>query len=181
MTANRVKAMMSPLRYLALFVIAAGLLPAAGAQAQHYGATRQPAPLYPYAVQNSYGVQYPSSVADQRNAVEVAPNTYMSQRPAAARAYPYVGRRHGHAASEPKAPALDRPHKKIDRALIEQLRKRAPVKRTVINTKRIVHAAPVVAQRVIKADAEITILGPDRMSIRLFRKGQGPKASARAE
>ena len=34
-------------------------------------------------------------------------------------------------------------------------------------------------KRVIQADAEVTILGPDRMSIRLFRKGQGPKASAR--
>ena len=27
-------------------------------------------------------------------------------------------------------------------------------------------------KRVIHADAEITILGPDRMSIRLFRKGE---------
>ncbi len=33
-------------------------------------------------------------------------------------------------------------------------------------------------KRVISADAEITILGPDRMSIRLFRKGDGPKAEA---
>jgi len=30
-----------------------------------------------------------------------------------------------------------------------------------------------VGKRVIKADAEITILGPDRMSIRLFRKRHG--------
>jgi hypothetical protein len=36
-------------------------------------------------------------------------------------------------------------------------------------------------KRVIQADAEVTILGPDRMSIRLFRKGQGPKANARAD
>jgi hypothetical protein len=36
-------------------------------------------------------------------------------------------------------------------------------------------------RRVIQADAEVTILGPDRMSIRLFRKGQGPKANARAD
>ena len=36
-------------------------------------------------------------------------------------------------------------------------------------------------KRVIEADAEVTILGPDRMSIRLFRKGQRPKANARAE
>ena len=36
-------------------------------------------------------------------------------------------------------------------------------------------------KRVIHADAEVTILGPDRMSILLFRKGQGPKAKASAE
>ena len=29
------------------------------------------------------------------------------------------------------------------------------------------------AQRVIDADAQVTILGPDRMNIRLFRKGRG--------
>lgn len=36
-------------------------------------------------------------------------------------------------------------------------------------------------KRVIAADAEITILGPDRMTIQLFRKGDGSKANARAE
>ncbi len=39
-------------------------------------------------------------------------------------------------------------------------------------------------KRVIKADAEVTILGPDRMSIRLFRKGHkghGDDASAEAQ
>jgi hypothetical protein len=34
---------------------------------------------------------------------------------------------------------------------------------------------------VINAEAEITIHGPDRMSIRLFRKGDGSKAKASAE
>jgi hypothetical protein len=36
-------------------------------------------------------------------------------------------------------------------------------------------------KRVIQAEAEITILGPDRMTIRLFRKGDGRKANARAD
>jgi hypothetical protein len=36
-------------------------------------------------------------------------------------------------------------------------------------------------KRVIKADAEVTILGPDRMTIRLFRKGHSAEADARAE
>ena len=211
-------------RQLALFaVIAAGLLPAAAAQAQYYGAAPQQPPLYPYAVQR-----------EQPYAVEIAPNTYEIRRPATTRPYPYVGRRAVEVPSEPKAPALDRPHKKVDHALIEELRKRAPVKRTVINTTKIVRDPPVVREtrrvvddpprvierrhivedappaparrkpavvedsgsgnggkkrvgrddtkkRVIEADAEVTILGPDRMSIRLFRKGHGGNANARAE
>jgi hypothetical protein len=36
-------------------------------------------------------------------------------------------------------------------------------------------------QRVIRAEAEVTILGPDRMTIRLFRKGQGSNAKSRAD
>ena len=36
------------------------------------------------------------------------------------------------------------------------------------------------AQRVIRAEAEVTILGPDRMSIRLFRKQSGRAAKAEA-
>jgi len=36
-------------------------------------------------------------------------------------------------------------------------------------------------KHVIHADAEVTILGPDRMSIRLSRKGQGPKADGQAQ
>jgi|GEM_PF-1436355 len=35
-------------------------------------------------------------------------------------------------------------------------------------------------KRVISADAEITILGPDRMTIQLYRKGGGPNAKAEA-
>jgi hypothetical protein len=34
--------------------------------------------------------------------------------------------------------------------------------------------------RVIRAEAEVTILGPDRMSIRLFRKHDGSDANAKA-
>jgi hypothetical protein len=205
-----------PLALLA--AIAAGLLPAASAQAQYYASTAQPAPLYPYAVST-----------DRPYAVEVAPNTYVIQRPAASRAYPYTRGRASNPAPEPSAPKFDRPPKPADRALIEELRKRSPIKRTVINTKKIVHDEPVVVEtkryvddpprvierrhvvedapvhprrqqaavedsdtnkrtsrddnkkRVIEADAEVTILGPDRMSIRLFRKGQGSKANARAE
>jgi len=187
--------------------------------AQTYGApySGQP-PLYPYAVQQPY-------------AVEVAPNTYVIQRPAQTRGYPTItcincSRNSSDIAPEPSAPAFDRPHKPADRALIEELRKREGVKQTVINTKKIVREKPIVHvttrvvedpprvierrhvvdelpqpparyqapagessksgksksadsdKRVIDADAEITILGPDRMSIRLIRKRGEPQAKA---
>jgi hypothetical protein len=39
---------------------------------------------------------------------------------------------------------------------------------------------PVSGGRVIHAEAEVTILGPDRMNIRLYRKNDGRDAQARA-
>jgi hypothetical protein len=217
-----------------LAVIAAGILTVVSASAQ-------PAPLYPYAVQQ-----------DQPYAVQVAPNTYVIQRPAQTRDYPYVhcvncGRSNNVRATAPAAKRFDRPHKPVDHALIEELRARSKhkikekdeakeeakekskdkskLKETDINTTKIVRDAPVVVEhkryvddpprvierkiivdeparakckrgiiqdcdnggrtsgdsgktRVIDADAQVTILGPDRMSIRLFRKGHGPSAKA---
>ena len=199
-------------RHLVAFsVAAAGMLPSAAAQAQYYGASyAQPAPLYPYAAQG-----------DQPYAVEVAPNTYMIQRAAPARAHPHAGGRRARTpTSSPGASANERPRKTADRGLIEELRKRGNAKGAVINTTRIVRDPPVVVEttrvvddpprvierrrivedaptrprraqpvaadndikkRVIQADAEVTILGPDRMSIRLFRKGHNAKASAHDE
>jgi hypothetical protein len=207
------------------------LFAAGNAQAQTYG--QQP-PLYPYAAQQSY-------------AVEVAPNTYVIQRPGAQRDYPYItcvncGRSPAYVVPPPAAPAYDRPPQRADRGLIEQLRQRseakeikqtkqaepapAPVKRKVTTTTKVVREKPVVretvrmvddpprvierrhvvedaplpatrrspqaaakveknaagggdaAPRVIRAEAEVTILGPDRMSIRLFRRRGEPEAQA---
>jgi hypothetical protein len=210
--------------FVSASLMAAGL-PAVSAQAQIHMASAQPAPLYPYMVQSN-----------QPYAIEVAPNVYEIKRPGKTRDYPYL---HGGGnqvskptpapAPAPKASRFDRPPKPADRALIEELRKRAPIKKTVINTTKIVRDPPVVIEtqrivddppriierhhvveddqpgprrkaaviaerepeksaagkdekvRVIRAEAEVTILGPDRMSIRLFRKGQGTKAKAQAE
>jgi hypothetical protein len=179
-------------------------------QGQYYGQPA-PAPLYPYAVQG-----------DQPYAVEVAPNTYVIQRRAPARPYPYVGNQNSGRTAAPAAGRFDRPHKPIDHSLVEELRQRQKSKDTIINTTRIVREKPVVIEtqrivddpprvitrrhvveddaapaapvetekpashddtkkRVIRAEAEVTILGPDRMSIRLFRKGQGSKANAQAD
>ena len=190
-------------------------------------------PLYPYAV-----------APGQPYAVEVAPNTYVIQRPAQTRTYPYVRCVNGCDGSAPVtvrkvAPRHSEPRViRNDPALIEKLRERQArkIKREVINTTRIVRDKPVVIEhervvddppriverrhyvedapaaaksaprkrvatvesevapppaatkdksgkaekRVIRAEAEVTILGPDRMSIRLFRKRKGG-ADANAE
>jgi len=213
--------MISHSRNLAMLAVIAAVLPATAAQAQLYGSSyAQPAPLYPYAVQQG-----------QPYAVEVAPNTYEIRRPAHMRAHPYVRCRNcGSRASNPArvraAARFDRPHKPANRALIEELRKRQQVNSPIVNTTKVVRDPPVVVEtkryvddpprvierrhvvedapvpsrrkqavmgdrdtsnhmnrgdgkrRVIQADAEITILGPDRMNIRLFRKRHGPKLQA---
>ncbi|HEX3443043.1 MAG TPA: hypothetical protein VHT93_22135 [Pseudolabrys sp.] len=220
--------------FAALSIAAGAVLTPPPAQAQSYGG--QP-PLYPYAVQ-----------ADQPYAIEVAPNTYVIQRPAASRAYPYVrhanGIRHHVSAKHSNASASGRPRIRNDRAAIEDLRHRhaaksaaklavkSAAKHDVVETKTVVHEKPVVIEtrrvvddpprvierrhyvedapaapaatrqkpvaaeardtgknikrgddklRVIHAEAEVTILGPDRMSIRLFRKRAGGDAKASAE
>lgn len=210
------------------------LLPATVALPQYYGAP-SPAPLYPYAVQPG-----------QPYAIEVAPNTYVIQRPVRGRSEPYVAsERRGNVITrvEPQTSRFDRPPKRNDPALVEELRRRHSKReiihsKKIVNTKKIVHEPPVVietkryvddpprvierrhyvdddapsavppkrrgkqvatiepqpkpagkraqradnSRRVIEADAEVTILGPDRMSIRLFRKGnRGTKANASAE
>ena len=207
--------------FIALAMIAAGLIPATAAQAQYDGTSygRQPPPLYPYERQ-----------ATQPNAARTAPNSGAIRRPARTHHYSYVGCTHDCGS----APRIDRPRKRNDAALIEELRRRHSVKRKVVHTRRIVRDPPVAIEtrrvvddppriverrhyvedapapapaparrkqavvevrdtakrgsrddtkkRVIEADAEVTILGPDRMSIRLFRKrSRGSDTSARAE
>lgn len=198
-----------------LLVIAAVLVPA-GAHAQWYSSAASPPPLYPYAVNTA-----------RPYAVEVAPNTYVIQRPAAR---PRSHLQSGNA----DATATTHARSKTDPALIDELRKRPKVTRPVVETTAVVREKPVVIEtkryvddpprviekynvvddkvadgkparakrkrvatietgdvpaadkrkgkdqvrRVINAEAEITILGPDRMSIRLFRKGSKANASA---
>ena len=124
-----------------LAVLAAGMLPAAAAQAHCCRSSyAEPAPLYPYAVPE-----------EQPYAVELAPNIYAI--PYRLRAYPYVH-------------------------CLDGCGRRAPV---VIETERGIEDTGARGengeQRVIRAEAEVTILGPDRMNIRLFRKGRGSNVS----
>jgi hypothetical protein len=178
----------------------------------------------------------------QPYAIEVAPGTYMIQRPSSGRSYPYVGCGRDCApasmphAIEPRPAQLpaERPVRRArthnDPALIEELRHRHTKKSDgkVINTVKIVREKPIVIERrrivddpprvveryryedgrpakradvhldeprvdeprdhkkgavrrVIHAEAEVTILGPDRMSIRLYRKQSGGGAQAQAD
>jgi hypothetical protein len=198
---------------------------ASGAQAQTYG---QP-PLYPYAQQQPY-------------AVEVAPNTYVIQRPAPIGNYPYitcVNCSRNSSAVPVAQSAPRRPRQSADRGLIEELRKHNEAKQlaqqpvepaaepTVTTTKKVLREKPIVHEtvcvvddpprvierrhvvvdtplpprrlptqaavedevtgntnlapdnktqdnkvRVIRAEAEVTILGPDRMTNPPVPQGQ---------
>jgi len=194
---NRMNIMIDRPRNLVLLaIVAAGMLPVAAAQAHWDGLPyAEPAPLYPYAVQG-----------EQPFAVELAPNIHAI--PYRLRAYPYVH-------------CLDGCGR---RAPVAQWREGGPIHRTVINTTRIVHDAPIVIEtervvddpplvierrhvvedapahsrgkraasengdidgsdgkpRVIKADAEITVIEPDRMIIRLVRRPPAARAKTPA-
>jgi hypothetical protein len=139
---------------LLLAVIAAGMLPAAAKAHWNCSPCARPAPLYPYAVQEG------------PYAVELAPNTFAI--PYRLRAYPYV---HcldgcGHRAQRHRRGYVDE----------------APV---IIETEGAIEDAGARResgkQRVIRAEAEVTILGPDRMNIRLFRKGRGTTVIKRGD
>jgi hypothetical protein len=84
--------------------------------------------------------------------------------------------------------------RKVDRAeraaLIEELKKRPRIKQVTIEdagtSPRIENIAPrkdkraslAGGERVIRAEAEVRIMGNDQMSIRLYRRGTSPRASA---
>ena len=147
-----------PRKLVLLAVIAAGMLPVTAANA-HWDCRRcaHSVPHYPYAVRHHhyYAVQH-----ERPYAVELTPNIFAI--PYRLPRYPYVSGFGGYAG------------------------------RGIINTTRIVREAPVVVedvdaprdsgkQRVIRAEAEVTIVGPDRMNIRLFRKGRGRSIDAPAD
>lgn len=125
-----------PRKLLMLAVIAAGLLPAAAAQAHCCRSYAEPQPYYPYVVQQEPAYD-----------VELTQNVFAP--PYRLRRYPYA---HCLGGCGSRAPvAIER------RAIVEGG-----------------NALPAGGDaRAIRADAEVTILGPDRMNIRLFRKGSG--------
>lgn len=176
---------------IAAFVLAAAAIAGGEARAQYYSSVQQsPPPLYPYVTQPR---------AAQPYAVEVAPGTYVIQRPGEPRAAAHRQRARRAAA---KTPAINTT--KIVRhkpKVVETTRyvddpPRVVERYTVVDDasgeKKVVADAQALdkaklgkneggknARRVIQADAEITIIGPDRMTIQLYRKGERGKPSAR--
>ncbi len=180
---------------LATLVLFAALSPAA-AQAQIYSAPvyAQQAPLYPYAVQQ----QAPVYVQPQsRGLVQADYERFRARRGKPANhALIEELRRRGNAERSVKNTTVVVREKPI---VIEK--KRYVDDTRVIERRHYVEDAPAKPSRakrghavaddeidlksqqgrVIRAEAEVTIIGPDRMSIRLFRKRHGANANARAE
>lgn len=176
---------------LALF---AALAPAA-AQAQIYAAPvyTQQAPLYPYAVQQ----QAPQYVQPQgRGLVQADYERFRARR----------GKPTNHALVEElrrrgKAERTEKNTTVVVREKPVVIEKKRYIDDTrVIERRHYVEDEPAKPRgkrgravadeeidlksekgRTIRAEAEVTILGPDRMSIRLFRKRNGAGANARAE
>ncbi len=192
---------MAVIRPFAVLVCAAAVTVPAAAQAQYYGAPAQNAPLYPYATQPNqpYAVEIAPGTYEIRRPGTQRPDAYVSRTVSAKRIHtrndPAVieelRQRHGK-----KADVVHSKKVVYDKPVVVETTRVVDDPPQVIERRRYVDDTPrrkkpiVVARdevkadtpksgkpRVIEADAEVTIIGPDRMSIRLFRKGSRAKVS----
>lgn len=178
-----------------MFGLAAMVMPANAQQIiqdvdqQGYGHRTEP--LYPYVTQPPQHVQQ-AAKAKPAPAAQAAKADPVMIDELRKRAKPK-------AAAKKEEPAKPEPDKKIDKTVV--VREKPIVRKTY----RVVEHPPVVVQRevsedqvgavqlpshaqdvpsagrIIRAEAEVTIIGPDRMSIRLYRKRDGGDANAEAE
>jgi len=192
--------MSSTAHRLLFAVAAAALLPSAAAQAQYYSSVQQQPPLYPYAVPGNqpYAVQVAPNTYEIRRPVRSYPKI---NRKTAERASPRFDRppaKTDHRLVEElrqrsgKRTVINTRQIVRDKPVIIETKRYVDDPPRVIERHHVVEDAPRAParvadepqskkrgtredgkQRVIQAEAEITILGPDRMSIRLFRKGRG--------
>jgi hypothetical protein len=182
-------------RSFALVAAAVLLLPAASAHAQYYSSYSARAPAYPYRA--------------QPYAIEVAPNTYVIRRPAGSAGDRRAPQRMGRHVVREKPVVIehkrivDDPTRVIERHIVvddpppgrglfqhrSELTGETPLPQSAPRAALAAAERPSnkdtsaldakAEQRVIQADAEVTILGPDRIDIRLFRR-RGAEANARA-
>jgi hypothetical protein len=177
---------------------------AGAAQAQSILYYSQAEPLYPYVPQPQYTYpqpQYaPPAYPSVRTHVSPGPRIESKVDPELVKEL----RKGRHK----KETAVDKKHIAIDKSIEKKIDKRID-KTVIVREKpvvrkhyRVIDDPPIVVQReidesqlpvrpdnraehqgnarVIRAEAEVTILGPDRMSIRLYRKQDGRDANAKA-
>ncbi len=179
-------------------LLAAGFAVPARAQ---YVAYVQPEPLYPYVAQPQYVYPQPRYVAPAYpyiRTLQVPTRRAQSKTDPALVEELRKGRHHVKKSDRGKP---NRTPAKIDKTIVVR------EKPVVRNHIRVVDDPPIIVRReidesqlpappaapaapsvrpepaggrVIHAEAEVTILGPDRMSIRLYRKSDGHDANARA-
>ena len=153
------------------------------AQAQNYGSTITIEPLYPYIAQPHYGYPAPQQYAPRAypyvrsNNAQPAPRRRSKIDPALIEELRH-GRREKHAVFNKKTIVRDKPivveHQRVvDDPPIVIRRERVVDVPAPKGARRGRAEIPLERGRVIHAEAEVTILGPDRMSIRLFRKRSG--------
>jgi hypothetical protein len=172
---------MMSLRNLVAALFCAGVFAPAGAQAQYYY-TQSPAPPPAFGrvivtdtpVPPDLGRPYPYATSN--------PGYVSPQYP---QAQPEWRRKRA-----PK-PALSQARRTHQAQLIEELKKRPRIKKVTVEETAATAATPLAVAprgkramlekdgaRVIRAEAEVRIMGNDQMSIRLYRKGQSPRAEA---
>jgi len=175
----------------------------------YYVQPSQPAPLYPYAAQPQVIYATPQAVPQPypyvRSTAAARPTLRAESKVDPALIEELRKRQHDlkhetkAEAKPPRQTEAPLQHKHIDKTIIVR------EKPVVRNHYRVVDDPPVIVQReidesqlapapapapqpraqqasggrVIHAEAEVTILGPDRMSIRLYRKGDGSDANAK--
>lgn len=178
--------MKNKLATLALFAVLAPV----GAQAQLYApGYAQQAPLYPY-VQQSQQVERP------RGLVQADYERFRSRKrskPVDPALIEELRRRHNverrvkntTVVVREKPIIIEKKRYVDDTRVIERRRyvEDAPVKRRMGRVAEEESLVDLKSEkgRVIRAEAEVTIIGPDRMSIRLFRKRNGSNANARVD
>lgn len=132
---------MTPTRHAAFLVLAVTALTPLSAQAQYQTSAATPPPLYPYLVQ-----------PNQPYAVQVAPGTYVIQRPNETRQRRHARDTNVTGSINPRStPVAARTRTKADPALVEELQDRAAGKsvsgkKRTIETTREVREKPVVIE-----------------------------------
>jgi hypothetical protein len=173
------------------------------AQAQSISYYGQAEPLYPYVAQPQYDYpqQQPSAYPYVRRHVKPVPVTASKVDPELVKEL-RKGRHKKELLAKRDVVIEKKTDKDVEKKTDKKIDKKIIIREKPVVRKhyRIVDDPPIIVQReidesqlpvrmgnhpeatprVIHAEAEVTIIGPDRMSIRLYRKQDGRDANAKA-